>query len=177
MFLKNSINFKGNRLFLNISKEEIMVEGKSIFKLIVEAPIKLINLLPYTMLYQVLKNGETKATKSLDSMKQYEIFRHQKGKEIELKINIQGFYWSKTISFDKILGGGSKLEKIQLRDQDFNETMINIFIEVDAHTESMEIIFFPSGYIVNDTPYDLICLGESHQGKKHKSFIPLAGQE
>ena len=40
----------------------------------------------------------------------------------------------------------------------------------------MDIIFFPSGYIINDTPFDLVCLGETH-GKKHKTYTPLAGQE
>lgn len=95
---------------------------------------------------------------------------------MELKINVQGFYWSRSIDLSKLNKGGSKLEKIQLRDQDFNETLVNTFIQIDSITESMEIIFFPSGYIVNDTPFDLVCFGEFQHGKKNKAFIPLAGQ-
>lgn len=30
-------------------------------------------------------------------MKEYEIFRHKKGGEIDIKINLQGFYWSKSL--------------------------------------------------------------------------------
>ena len=43
----------------------------------------------------------------------------------------------------------------------------------------MEIVFFPSGYIVNDTPFDILCFGQFQNivGKKNKSFYPLAGQE
>lgn len=35
MFIKNSINFKGERLYLNVSKEEIVIEGKKISKFVV----------------------------------------------------------------------------------------------------------------------------------------------
>lgn len=42
----------------------------------------------------------------------------------------------------------------------------------------MEIVFFPSGYIINDTPYDILCFGqfEETHGKKNKAFYRLAGQ-
>ena len=81
MTMKNSINFKDNRLYVNVSKEEIIVESHNILKFLVQAPIKLTNLLPYAMLYQVLVNGETKATKTLESIKEYEIFRQERRRD------------------------------------------------------------------------------------------------
>ena len=97
---RTTVSFKNGRLFLNVGKEEYCLRGERLTLLTVVAPIKLINNMPYSMLYQVIINSETKTTKSLESMQQYEIFRHKRGEEIALKINLPGFYWSHAISLN-----------------------------------------------------------------------------
>ena len=39
---------------------------------------------------------------------------------MQLKINIPGFYWSHVIDLTKLNKDGSKLQKVELKDQDLN---------------------------------------------------------
>lgn len=63
-------------------------------------------------------------------MKEYEIFKHKQGAEVSLKINLPGFYWSHAINLFGLGDEHSKLEKVELKDQDLNESLINMFIQV-----------------------------------------------